>query len=81
MEAKIDITNKRVIVTLSKRNLLALISKIGRPESAATIYKSVDGGYTLFVAGVLDTEHYIDRKPGLMHPKDEAFIQAYKESK
>lgn len=68
----------RVIVVLSKRNLLALLAKVDDTDSAKTIIRDCrgefDGGMALVLQVEPDEVHYKDRKPGLMHPKTEGFI-------
>ena len=55
-------------VELTRRNLLILLSKLDRSDSAKTI---MTGG-SFFVRAVEDDAHYADRTPGPMHPDDEA---------
>lgn len=55
----------RVIVRLSRRNLLSLLTKLDHPESARTIYRDTDGGF-LAVVAESDEAHYKDRQPGPM---------------
>lgn len=73
----------RVIVTLSRRNLLAMLHKIDMPGSARTIEK--DFGYptamTLRLRCEDDAEHYLNESgsetvAGYMHHETEAFIAA-----
>lgn len=71
-----DINGDAVTVTLSRRNLLALLHKLDMPESARTIYTFTRGGQLTVVAAEDDAEHYASREPGgEMHPKTEAFIR------
>ncbi|MBA3585140.1 MAG: hypothetical protein H0W36_11550 [Gemmatimonadetes bacterium] len=76
-----------VAVTLSRRNLLALLHKLDRAGSARTItsqhaYRRLDGrtelvdDLLLIVRSENDDEHYGGRlfPPGVMHPDTEAFI-------
>lgn len=53
-----------VRVTLSKRNLLALLSKLDRPESACTLVKDEEDGVRLEVVAEADEDHYADRPEG-----------------
>ena len=55
-------------VELTRRNLVVLLSKLDRTDSAKTI---MTGG-SFFVRAVEDDAHYADRTPGPMHPDDEA---------
>jgi len=60
-------------ITLSRRNLLTLLSKLERPESLRTIVRG-----TVVVTAEEDEEHYGERVPGPMHPHEEAYIAARK---
>jgi hypothetical protein len=69
-------------VTLSKRNLLALLSKLDWPESKRTLVAGVTPrddnprGFMVAVSAESDEEHYRDRiAPGEMHPRTEAAIR------
>ena len=62
-----------IIVSLSERNLLALLSKLKRPDSAKALCKTTEAGFIMLVVEP-DDEHYGTTTPGKMHPKDEAFI-------
>jgi hypothetical protein len=71
-----------VFVTLSKRNLLALLSKVDDETSAKTLNRAADpqnpeGEPTLFVVAEPDDTHYSDRDygPGIVRSKDEKFVQ------
>ena len=55
-------------VELTRRNLVVLLSKLDRSDSAKTL---MTGG-SFFVRAVEDDAHYADRTPGPMHPDDEA---------
>jgi hypothetical protein len=73
-------------VTLSERNLLALLQKLGMPGSARTLASAhayregelVDD-VTLVVAAEDDDEHYGERgfPPGPMHPQTEEFLAQF----
>lgn len=52
-----------VDVALSRRNLLALLSKLDHPDSACTLTKYEDG-VTLRVTAESDEDHYRDRPEG-----------------
>lgn len=67
--------NNAVEVVLSKRNLLTLLAKLERPESKKTLCRITKQGF-LFVRAEADETHYKNRKPGEMHPKEEAFLKA-----
>lgn len=66
---RVELLNGLPRVVLSKRNLLALLSKLEMPGSACTIVK--DGVY---VSSEPDEEHYQGRTPGEMHPLTEVAI-------
>lgn len=55
-------------VELTRHNLVVLLSKLDRSDSAKTL---MTGG-SFFVRAVEDDAHYADRTPGPMHPDDEA---------
>ena len=70
-------------IYLSKRNLLALLSKLDRleagDETAWAIIKSANPADPycntidqVVVTAVADEEFYANRQPGVMHPLDEA---------
>lgn len=64
-------------VHLSRRNLLALLTKLDMDGSACTIFTDYDtpDGVRLVVTAEDDDEHYADRvPPGPMHPQTEADI-------
>jgi hypothetical protein len=69
-----------IVVTLSQRNLLALLAKLGGypPDSTCTITCAGVDGPGLTVHAESDEEHYGDRPepPGAMHPNTEARIQS-----
>lgn len=73
---KFTIENGRVTVTLSKRNVLALLSKVDDPYSGRTLYNQNDPGW-LIVKVEPDAEHYSGRTPGQVSEKSEAFIAGY----
>lgn len=60
------------IVTLSRRNLLVLLSKLHTPGSACSIV-----GDGVLVIAEDDETHYGNREspPGVMHPTSEAFLK------
>jgi hypothetical protein len=85
LEVFITDNKTRVVVTLSRRNLLALLHKLDMPLSLRTLasYDSyVDGAAVSNVLLVLrcenDEEHYSKRpaRPGPMHPETEDFVAA-----
>jgi hypothetical protein len=77
MESKINHNKRTISVSLSKRNLIALLTKLDHEHSGRTIYKETEDGYMLIVQAESDEEHYGDRTPGVMHPVTETDIQAY----
>lgn len=60
-----------VVLTLSRRNLRALLSKLDWPESARTL---VSPDRDFIVRAEEDDVHYAGRTPGPMHPRTEAEI-------
>jgi len=60
-------------VTLSRRNLLALLHKLEMPGSHRRIIKPTPAGNVL-VSVITDEEAYRNRAPGPMHPDTEEFI-------
>lgn len=90
--ARLEILNnageggRRVIVTLSRRNLLTLLQKLDMPGSAREFHNNdcwedgeqcpLFGGTTLVMRSEDDDEHYGRRAapPGLMHPDSESFV-------
>lgn len=65
-------------VTLSRRNLLALLQKLDMEGSARTLTSDhCPPGLELVVRAEDDQEHYSDRvePPGPIHPSTEAFIR------
>lgn len=82
---RLDLTaNGAVLVRLSRRNVLSLLSKLEQPGSARMLVQRgvfVDGvlqeGLILVVGVEPDDVHYADREPpGAMSPETEAFIAA-----
>lgn len=70
---RIDFINEYVVkVTLSKRNLESLLSKVDRPESTKMLHRihGLDRVH-LYVAVEDDATHYADREPGPVHPLDD----------
>ena len=72
---KVEVKPGEVRVTLSKRNLLALLDKLSWEQSARTIVRDQEDGTLLVVTAETDEEHYIDRSPGIMHPRTEAALR------
>lgn len=70
-----EIGHDYVAITLSRRNLLALLVKLDGhpPNSACTIAKITDRG-VLMVRAVEDDEAYSERSCGKMHPATEVRI-------
>lgn len=58
-------------VTLSRRNLETLLSKLGRGGSACTLFSEAENGWTLIVTAETDELHYSNRVAGAVHPLDE----------
>lgn len=79
---RLDISPAAVIVTLSKRNLLALLQKVDDPLSNRMLvsgYVYLQGGLFDGVELVIrcepDSQHYAEREsPGPMHPSAQMFI-------
>lgn len=79
---RLDISDSRLVLTLSRRNLLALLHKLDWPESAREIsggdsyFDGVPIAFRFAVRCEDDAEHYAKRPeaPGLMHPESEKFI-------
>ena len=75
-----SITRTRVVVTLSRRNLLTLLAKLDGhpPNSACTIVLPGDEGPDLQVRAEDDDAHYQQRPepPGAMHPETESHLAA-----
>lgn len=90
--ARLEIVNnageggRRIIVTVSRRNVLTLLHKLDMPGSAREFHNNdcwEDGnqcpllpGTTLVMRAEDDDEHYGRRlaPPGVMHPDSESFI-------
>lgn len=74
-------TPSGIEVTLSRRNILALLHKLDWEGSERTIEKvcSGHGGERMILTLVAeeDDEHYGDDEPGVMHTATESFIQSY----
>jgi hypothetical protein len=75
-----------VVVTLSRRNLLALLHKLDMPGSAREIRNGdchLDGRYApaleLVLRSETDSEHYAKRPapPGGLHPQTETFVRRH----
>lgn len=83
MKARVNVSGHpfqplgEVEITLSRRNILALLHKLDWPESARTVQKYIDGVLLTIVAED-DEEHYGDDAAGVMHDKTERFIEAHK---
>lgn len=70
----LHVNGTRIRVTLSRRNLLALLTKLDWPVSARTIERDF-GDFVLAVTAEEDADHYRDRSPGPMHPQTERDIR------
>ncbi len=73
MDLKVD--DHGLIITLSRRNLLALLTKLDDPSSLKTLYKPFDD-YFIVIKAEDDDVHYINRTPGEMSPRTEHDIAA-----
>lgn len=73
---KVTINGRRVYVTLSRRNLLILLSKLCRKDSSQIIFKDTPDA-RIFICAESDEEHYKDGNYGVMHPLDEAFVKKF----
>jgi hypothetical protein len=62
-----------VLITLSRRNLRALLHKLDVPDSARTLVRRTKAGL-LVVKAVDDAEAYAEREPGRMAPETEKAI-------
>jgi len=69
MRIELDTSNDTLRVILSRRNLLALLTKLDMPGSQRTIYKD-----SVYVTAEDDVKHYGDRQPGPMHPMTETMV-------
>ena len=69
-----DMPNGHILVTLSKRNLLALLHKL---EMAGSFRTLISPDEKLAISVETDEEHYggRDHPPGEMHPQTEAFLK------
>ena len=78
MKLQTDISDQvyveKIEVTLSRRNLLALLHKLDWKGSARTIQKYQDG-LVLSIVAEDDYEHYGDGEAGVMHDETEQFIE------
>ena len=80
---RLDLSDSAVLITLSQRNLLALLAKVSDPFSARMLasgntYRDGEAidEVSLIVRCEPDTLHYADRlPPGPMRPAIEALIQ------
>jgi hypothetical protein len=57
------VVGANIFVTLSRRNLKALLLKLDQPTSALTLVK-LTGGYLLSVKGEEDEAHYLVQPEG-----------------
>ena len=65
------------VVTLSRRNLMALLHKLEMPGSARTLMTDYDcpEGWSLIVRSESTEDHYASRvEPGPVHPASETFM-------
>jgi hypothetical protein len=69
-------------ITLSRRNLVALLSKLDEPRSARTLLRRLEDGRLLVVTAESDAEHYAERNSvGVMTPQAEQAIKLHDEGK
>jgi hypothetical protein len=61
-----------VDVTLSRRNLRSLLTKLAEPVSLRTLIRDMDNGVRLIVRSDPDYIHYADREAGTLVPATEA---------
>jgi|WetSurMetagenome_2_1015567.scaffolds.fasta_scaffold130595_2 hypothetical protein len=61
-------------VTLSQRNILTLLSQLVEGREVATVYKPTEQGL-VEIKAIPDTVAYANRKPGIMRPSTERFIE------
>jgi hypothetical protein len=71
MNVKTDHANGYITVTLSRRNLMTLLLKLDEPNSVRTLERLTESGDYLRVTAEDDLQHYGDRQPGRMHPREE----------
>lgn len=73
-------TPSGIEITLSRRNILALLHKLDWEDSERTLEKICDNGKgrkLITLVAEEDDDHYGDDIPGEMHPKTENFIKSY----
>jgi hypothetical protein len=76
VNARVASTERRIEVTLSVRNLRALLSKVEEMgDSACTLFCTTEEGWRLVVRAEADEQHYAGREPGPMHPVTEAHLR------
>jgi hypothetical protein len=71
-----QVFDDKIIITLSRRNLLALLQKVDLPpgQSACTIMQESEEGHIVSVTAEPDEVHYQGRTPGRMRGDAETFI-------
>lgn len=75
MDLKVNQELRQVTITLSERNLRAMLHKVtGMGDSARCIVRTMDDGWQLLLRGENDSDHYAQRTPGPMHPLTERVI-------
>jgi hypothetical protein len=67
----------RIEIALSRRNLLAMLNKVDRADSARRMEKDEEEHGYLVVVCETDEEHYGSREygPGAVHPLDDPGIE------
>lgn len=84
MRAFVTTGSPQIVIALSRRNLLTLLDKLDRPESARTLVsrdffvnddRNADG--LLVIVAENDGDHYRDRSPGPATPETELAIASH----
>jgi hypothetical protein len=77
MKFEIDNVHRIAEITLSRRNLLALLGKLdGHPEgSGKTIAREAENGWRLVIIAEENPQHYGDRPAGAMEAATERYIR------
>jgi hypothetical protein len=76
----VEISGDKVVVTLSRSNVNALLHKLDWEPSYRTIYRLCENNRVLVLVAQEDEEHYTQRESprGAMHPDTEEYLQAQK---
>jgi len=80
---RLNIVDNVVIVTLSRRNLESLLSKLNEhpPNSQKTLIRNCENGGQLVVHAENNDEHYNACRPGTIHSATERSIELLKREK